>query len=136
MAGFSIILIFVILFTICYIIFNAIGMIGVAMFIAAVALTIAFIATRNDRKVKGKNLGWKISIPVILYAISIPTIIIYVLINIFFFIYVVTASDTNKYDGNYHNNGIYDYSNRSTNTNRNRNINTNNSYLNTHNTQI
>lgn len=75
MAGFSIVLLALLVMLVFAIVFIMVGIMAIIMFIAATALTILFIVKNEEWKAKGKQIGGKVAIPVILYLISIPILI-------------------------------------------------------------
>lgn len=75
MAGFSIVLLALLVMLVFSIVFIMIGIMAISMFIAATVLTILFIVKNEEWKARGKQIGGKVAIPVILYLISIPILI-------------------------------------------------------------
>lgn len=65
--------------------FALIGLAGLALvaLIAAIVVTVIFARRSEQRKAEGKTLGWKIAIPIVLYALSVPYLIFF--IWLFFF---------------------------------------------------
>ncbi|MBO5004690.1 MAG: hypothetical protein J6D03_05510 [Clostridia bacterium] len=75
MAGFSIVLLALLVMLVFAIVFIMVGIMAIIMFIAATVLTILFIVKNEEWKASGKQIGGKVAIPVILYLISIPILI-------------------------------------------------------------
>lgn len=108
MAGFSIVLLAILVMLLFAIVFIMVGIMAIIMFIAATVLTILFIVKKEERKASGKQLGGKVAIPVILYLISIPILI---LMGSFIFSFIVTDNNISDniqyYDRDNQNNSIY-----------------------------
>lgn len=68
-------------------------------------MSIIYICNRKERKSQGKKLGWKISIPVILYIISIPILIF---IGIMFFDFAQGVRENKEDRIHRYNNVVYD----------------------------
>ncbi|MEF2641630.1 MAG: hypothetical protein U0O04_04500 [Clostridia bacterium] len=77
--------------------------VGIVGFIVATVITIIFGINANKRKAEGKQLGWKISIPIILYVISIPILIF--MGYSFYKVFNVVEDEDNYY---YTRNVVYD----------------------------
>ncbi len=108
MGGISVVLLAILVMLVFAIVFIIVGIMAIIMFIVATILTILFIVKREERKASGKQLGGKVAIPVILYLISIPILI---LMGIYIFSFIVTDSNISDniqyYDSDNHNNSIY-----------------------------
>lgn len=113
MGGFSIVLLALLVMMVFAIVFIIVAIMAIIMFIVATILTILFVVKNEERKARGKQLGGKVAIPVILYLISIPILI---LIGSFIFSFIVTDNNISDniqyYDRDNQNNSIYyDYDN-------------------------
>lgn len=88
MAGFSIVLLALLAMLVFAIVFIMVGIMAIIMFIAATVLTILFILKNEEWKARGKQIGGKVAIPVILYLISIPILIF---MGSYIFSFIVTV---------------------------------------------
>lgn len=55
----------------------ALCVVGVAvlLFVAATVTSIVFACTASQRRLEGRTLGWRLAIPLVMYAISVPILI-------------------------------------------------------------
>lgn len=72
MAGVSIVMMGMVM----VLIFLVVLVCAIAMFIAATVITIIYVCKNNERKIKGEKLGGKIAIPIVLYVISTPIVLL------------------------------------------------------------
>lgn len=84
MGGISIIMIMMIMMLVIL----AVLAVTLAMFITATVITIIYACKSNERKIKGEKLGGKIAIPIVLYVISTPVLLLF----LFSFIFSIFAS--------------------------------------------
>ena len=79
MGGISVIVTLIILFLIITCVFLVLAFIGVECFIGATVSTIVLVIKSKDIKKSGSKIGWKVSIPIVMYLISFSIFFLFVL---------------------------------------------------------
>ena len=79
MAGFSIFLVMGVLSIIIIGILILLAIIGIECFIGATVSTIVLVIKSKDIKKSGSKIGWKVSIPIVMYLISFSIFFLFVL---------------------------------------------------------
>lgn len=79
MGGFSVVVTLIITFLIIACIFLGLALIGIECFIGATVSAIVLAIKRNDIKKSGSKMGWKVSIPIVMYLISFSIFFLFVI---------------------------------------------------------
>ena len=87
MGGFSVVVTLIITCLIIACVILILAFIGVECFIGATVSAIVLAIKRNDIKISGSKMGWKLSIPIVLYLISFSIFFLFV-----FFIGIINCN--------------------------------------------
>ena len=79
MGGFSVVVTLIITFIIIVGVLLTLAFIGFECFIGATVSAIVLAIKRNDIKKSGNKMGWKISIPIVMYLISFSILFLFVI---------------------------------------------------------
>ena len=79
LGGFSVVLILIITVIIIVCVLLGLAIIGIECFIGATVSAIVLAIKSNDVKKSGSKMGWKVSIPILMYLISFSIFFLFVL---------------------------------------------------------
>ena len=79
MGGISVIATLIVLFLIMVCVFIGLAVIGIECFIGGTASTVVLVIKNKDIKKSGSKIGWKVSIPIVMYLISFSIFFLFVL---------------------------------------------------------